>query len=166
MKLKDFGQELDERVLAASASMARVLHRRTMLVRILQGSAATVAALTVGTFTGVKDSFAAVSCSHCGRWFGHGCSGCSPECSGCPANGCPSGRSVCKRGQCGPCEYSDGEWVACTGGGRCGGAFRLCWDCKNRACNVCTCLSVWLCTGCCSEADVRETMAQALAAAN
>jgi hypothetical protein len=164
MKLQDFGQDLDERVLAASASMARMLNRRTMLVRILQGSAATVAALTVGTLSGVRDAFA-VTCTHCGRWFGTGCSGCSPECSGCPSNGCPSGRAVCKHPTCG-CDYANGYWVACSGGGRCGGAFRLCYDCRNSSCNICTCLTIWLCTGCCSAAEVRDTMAQAVAAAN
>ena len=165
MNLRDVGQELDEKVLAASASMARMLSRRSLLARALQGSAATLAALTMGTMTGVKDSFA-TTCTHCGNWFGSGCSGCSPQCSGCPSNGCPSGRSICKAGQCRPCEYSNGYWVACSGGGICGGAFKLCYDCKNSSCGVCTCLSSWLCTGCCSAADVRETMAAIQASVN
>jgi hypothetical protein len=171
MRLSDLGRQLDETVLGASASLARRLNRRQLLRGVLGGSAVAVAGVSLGSAaTILRTRDAEAHLGHCGGWFRLPGSthGGSPECGGCPFNGCPSGHSICTVApgttRCnGNCTYTNGNWVAQNGLGNCGGGFRLCYDCNPGNCNICTCLSGTLCTGCCSQADVAREMA-ALAA--
>jgi hypothetical protein len=170
MRLSDLGRQLDETVLGASASLARRLNRRQLLRGALGGSAVAVAGLSLGSAaTILRTRDAEAHLNHCGGWFhinGSTEPG-SPQCGGCPFNGCPSGFSICQKppSTCRNCEYANGNWVAQNGLGTCGGGFRLCYDCNPGNCSICTCLSGTLCTGCCSQADVQREMAQLAAQA-
>jgi hypothetical protein len=170
MRLSDFGQQLDARVLGLSASLARQVGRRQVIGTILRGAGLAAAGLSLGTLaTALNPREAEAHLNHCGGWWHiHGSTepG-SAQCAGCPSNGCPSGYLVCPSSTgCRNCTYTGGYWVAQNGLGRCGGGYRLCYDChRSGSCTVCTCLSTILCTGCCLAEDVQESLRQQAAAA-
>jgi hypothetical protein len=149
--MPDLLEDADMSVGLASEDIARKLSRRTLLFRTLKGTAATAAALSVGSFVGVKNAFAdACDCTPPGQF-------CWAIGKTCPFNGCPTGCSICTTSDgCGGCIYSSGYWVACTGQGSCSNGYRLCYDCKCPGCGTtCGCLSGCICCNCCSPQEVR-----------
>jgi hypothetical protein len=155
MRLDDFGSDLDKRLMAVSALAARRLSRRLLLGRILRGSAVAFAGLAAGSLgTLLNGGDGEATTFHCGNWWPNSRSG-SPQCNGCPSNGCSFGHVRCRKGQCPGCIYPSGYWVAANGLGKCGMGYRLCWDCHSpSSCRICTCLSTTLCLNCCSAAEV------------
>ena len=143
---------------------ARRLDRRHFLGKVAKASAATAMAVAAGQFV-LPGTAAALL--ECGCSFPQGV-----RCSGCPGLGCPSGYSSCKTGsQCGPCVWTTGNWVGCSGYGNCGVGYNRCYDCwdGSHCSTTCGCGSVCICCGCCSPADVKaeqEREARALARMN
>jgi hypothetical protein len=131
--------------------ISRRLSRRDALKTAVVGGAAGIAALTLGQLPAQALTF------DCGP---------TRRCNGCPANGCPSGYSLCKgsstsncfNNQGFRCEWPGGSWVAARGGGKCGEAFYVCYDCiGSSGCpGWCTCLSGQICGQCCTPADVQQ----------
>jgi hypothetical protein len=142
MTWKRLGTRFDAHVESGAERMTRRITRRDTLRTAILTGAATAGAIALGQ----RPAFATITCpSKCGP---------SPICSsGCPStNGCPSGRSLCKKPTCG-CEWSTGSWVHCTGYGNCHQGFTLCQDCQHN-CNICICISGIICGQCCKKEDV------------
>src|SRR5262249_40890580 len=143
--------------------IARTIGRRDVLKRTLRGATVVLAGTVVGSFSGMKQAWAASNCN-------------SPDCGPTKCVGtyllpagtyCPTGRGLCKLSSgCGGCPSSSGTWVACTGLGHCGGGFWLCADCKHTtSCSgVCQQLSGIYCSGCCIRGDVEREVARLNAA--
>jgi len=160
MRFRHLSNRLDESAGVAGETIARHIGRRDVLRRAVRGAATVIAGVTVGSMIDAKSAFA-VSCSKpdCGP---------TARCSSgvLPAGQyCPSGRIPCKSSQCSNCEWATGNWVACTGTGRCGLGYWLCSDCRTTSsCSYCTQLSGTYCSGCCSSEEVKAEMKRQLAA--
>lgn len=143
MTWKELGTKLDEQVGKGTERITRKITRRDALRTAMLTGAATVGAIALGQ----RPALASVKCGPpCGP---------SPFCSGCPNQGCPSGKRLCKNNCHGLCNWPHGFWVYCTGYGKCGQGYTICQDCHSEgSCNVCICLSGVICADCCSAADV------------
>jgi hypothetical protein len=151
---------LDKHISNIAESMARRVNRRRVITRGIKGGFALVAGLALGQLSNLKEAFA-VTCT-CNWAGGSGNANC-PNVGGCPAQGCPSGCSICTTSSgCGTiCNYASGFWVSCTGLGSCGKGYRLCRDCNCNGCNyICTCLSATICNFCCSKKELEESLRQ------
>jgi hypothetical protein len=167
----DIFHRVDQQVSVVSEEFARKLSRRQVLLHTAKGMVAGMAAISVGSLTGFKNAFAATSISGPGCCYinpGHPCSKTGTDCLGhgfgtCPNAGCPSGCTVCYSSQCSECGWTsstNGCWVGYSGYCNCGFGYKTCCDCKCTGCSrSCTCLSQVICCGCCSEADVRASIA-------
>lgn len=140
--------EFDKKISVLSESIARGLNRRQLLSRAAKGMAATAAGLALSQLTNLKSAFA-VTCT-CSWYGGSGNANC-PQAGGCPGGHCPSSCSTCASPTCG-CPWQYGEWVSCSGLGRCGTGFEVCTDCHCNGCNyLCTCLSQCICCSPCCQ---------------
>src|SRR5215218_5285063 len=150
----------DKKVSFLSEDLARKLSRKQLMVRGVKGFAAVAAGASVGSLVRVKDAFAANCTCSCDY---PGCGNCSCRGKICPNNGCPSGCTLCKAGDCDSCPYSNASWVCCTGCGVCGLGWYVCYDCKCPGCgSLCGCKTDCRCSGCCSPAEVKAEMAKDL----
>lgn len=142
MSWKEEETGLDSSVGKLVETVHRRISRRNALRTAVIGGVGTFASLAVG-----QSPAGAISCD-CGP---------SPRCSsGQGGDGCPSGKSLCKKPTC-SCEWTSGYWVACTGFGLCKNGYELCYDCHSSgSCTICTVLSGIYCSGCCSATDLRE----------
>lgn len=152
--------EADRVVGIWTEELARKVDRRHILVKGIRGLAASVAAVSVGSFAEVKQVFA-VTCT-C-NWIRKQVN-CPSHCC-CPTGaGCPSGCSFCTSSDsCGGwCIYPDGCWTSCNSFCTCGYGYKLCCDCKCNSCSgyLCTCLSQVICCQCCTPADVEAEMSR------
>lgn len=154
------GEKLDTRVGSIAERINRRMTRRNALRTAVLGGAAGIASLALG-----QSPALAVTCD-CGPTYRCGHYGYP-----CPNTGCPSGYSLCKnsstaycscdqghynrQGYC--CEYSSGQWVACSGLGH-GYGYELCYDClgPGHCADWCTCLSTCICCQCLTPQDVRQ----------
>lgn len=145
----------DEKVSVWSESAARWIGRRKFVSTTVKGVFGIVGGVAIGNFTAIKKAFATTCTCNFAR--GNECSGSLVEYH------CPSGCSTCTSSDyCGGyCDYSNGQWVSCSGLGQCGYGYRVCIDCKCPGCsNLCTLLSGIICSGCCSPRQVEEEMRQ------
>jgi hypothetical protein len=158
---------LDKRTSEFTEDLARSLSRRQLLTRTTKAAVAALAAMSLGTFSGIKSAFAITcNCNWLPPNIGTSCYG--QGLGSCPLNSpwCPSGCSVCTsssccNSKCGSCccNYSGGQWISCQGFGTCGLGYKLCTDCKCSTCStLCTCLSGVQCFGCCTPAQVQAEM--------
>lgn len=144
----------EERLSEFTEETARRLTRSRFVRRALKGATAATAAISVGSFVGVKKAFAETcDCYPPGPW-----------CTNCPYNGCPSGCAPWTTSACGGV-YDTGYWVACSGLGYSGNGYKLCWDCYcNGNCNnTCGCLSNCICCNCYSPAELKAEQARVMA---
>jgi hypothetical protein len=151
MTWRHLGESFDARVGSMAERTARRMTRRNALRTAVVGGAAGIAAVTIGQMPASANSCT----SNCGP---------TPRCSGCPADGCPSGYSLCKGSttsncfneQRYRCEWPSGQWVACTGLGH-GYGYEICKDCKGPGgCTEwCTCLTNCICCQCLAPADFK-----------
>lgn len=161
--------EFDKRVSILAESAARRLSRRRVVLGMMKGVFAAVAATTLGAFVNIGRAFAIdfSNCQTCNKnctchWIPNSGNANCPSKGGCPPTGCPSGCSPCTGSDsCGGwCIYSDGAWCACNCLGVCGNGYRVCIDCKCSSCSgyLCTCLSQVICPNCCRTEDIEEEM--------
>lgn len=156
MGTRDVGGRFDSKVSSVAEGMLRRISRRDALRTGVLGSAGALAALAVGAkpaFAYTCDCGPTYRCSH----YGHSC----------PANGCPSGYSLCSNGSCYNqqnyrCEWSSGYWTTCNG--ICGQyGYKICYDCvgPGGCYDWCTCLSTdEFCCQCHTPEDVYAEMAR------
>ena len=135
----------DRRISDITEAAARRLTRRQSLFRVLKGTVAGAAALSVANLEKVSSAFA-ISCT-CGP-----SASCQSHGYSCPTGGnCATGYGTCTSGNCYPdCIWSTAQWVSCTHCAQGLNSYRVCSDCKlgNYCSPHCTCLSDCLCTGC------------------
>jgi len=159
-KLSNF----DGDVSILTEQVTRRFTRRAVLRSVLKGSVATVAAMSIGNLTGIRNVFATTcTCSyinHCTN-FGYTCPSnypfCPSQCTVCTSDGqCCSFK--CGSSYCCHCDYTKaqgGQWLACTGLGNCRNGYAVCTDCYCGSCSkACTCLSGCQCCDCCTPEDV------------
>jgi hypothetical protein len=154
MAWRQFGSGFDARVSQMTERATRKISRRNMMRTVVVGGAASIAAVSLGEMPASAIDSCAGNC------------GPTPRCSvGCPANGCPSGYSLCKGSSTGTCfnkegyrcEWPSGQWIACTGLGH-GYGYEACEDCKGPGgCkDWCTCLTSCICCQCLTHEDFKK----------
>jgi hypothetical protein len=149
----------DERIGVLSEQTARRLNRRQAMLNMVKGASAMAAAASTGSLLTPSQAAADNDVGQC-RCDLPGCGNCSCRGKACPANGCPTGCTKCRRGECNPCIYRDANWIACHGCGTSGAGYKKCWDCKCPGCGAtCGCKSVCLCSNCSMEQSLLEAAA-------
>jgi hypothetical protein len=142
-------ENVDQKLSEVGEALARQLSRRALIFTGIKGTAAAMAAISVGSLTQLKVAYAQnCSCDYTGT---------NGPCANCPSSGCPSGYSPCDNSHCSLCCVGGAYWIIpnCVCGA-CQGWYD-CWDCWTGTCNqahVCVCRSSCVCSGCCSPADV------------
>lgn len=154
MAMWKLGKIIDARVGEMTEKATRTMARRAVLRTAVTGGVASLGALALGQ----TPALAAEKCSQ-----GMDC-GPTRRCSGCPSAGCPSGYGLCHGSSTSSCfntqgyrcEWTSGQWVACTGAGKFGNGIYICYDCKGSGgcAHWCTCLSGCICCNCTSAADL------------
>lgn len=150
--MNDMWEGFDRTVSLWGEGLARRIDRRAFLRRSLRALGIATAGATVGTFFNPSAALAECSCNGgsqlCGPQFPTG------------KQGCPTGCTVCRDGDCGACAYISGWWRCCSNCcGTYGHGYKLCYDCKCPNCtNWCVQKSGCLCAQCTSPADVRLDM--------
>ncbi len=146
---KPLGERFDSSVGGLAERLSRRLSRRDALRTAIVGSAAGIAALTLGETPASAATFDCGPTRRCDNYYGN----------------CPSGYSLCKGSSTSNCfnyqgyrcEWPSGYWVAASGFGKCNEGFYLCYDCigPGGCTDWCTQLSGLICGNCCKPENVR-----------